>query len=33
MDHLVAILSEAGLQIVERGAVGVRDLNFVLATP
>jgi ubiquinone/menaquinone biosynthesis C-methylase UbiE len=33
VHDLVTLLSEAGLEIVERGAVGVRDLNFVLATP
>jgi len=29
---IVQLLSEAGLEVVESGAVGVRDLNFVLAT-
>lgn len=29
---IVELLSEAGLETVESGAVGVRDLNFVLAT-
>jgi ubiquinone/menaquinone biosynthesis C-methylase UbiE len=29
---IVKLLSEAGLQITESGPVGVRDLNFVLAT-
>jgi ubiquinone/menaquinone biosynthesis C-methylase UbiE len=32
VDDIVKLLSEAGLKIVESGAVGVRDLNFVLAT-
>jgi ubiquinone/menaquinone biosynthesis C-methylase UbiE len=32
MDDIVALLSEAGFDIVESGAVGVRDLHFVLAT-
>jgi hypothetical protein len=29
---MIALLSEAGLNIVESGAVGLRDLQFVLAT-
>jgi ubiquinone/menaquinone biosynthesis C-methylase UbiE len=32
MHDIVKLLSEAGLQVVESGAVGVRNLNFVLAT-
>jgi len=32
VHEIVKLLGEAGLEIVERGAVGVRDLNFVLAT-
>ena len=32
LHDIVALLSDAGLAIVESGAVGVRDLNFVLAT-
>jgi ubiquinone/menaquinone biosynthesis C-methylase UbiE len=32
VHDIVTLLSEAGLGIVESGAVGVRDLNFVLAT-
>lgn len=32
LDEIVDLLSEAGLKIIESGAVGVRDLNFVLAT-
>jgi ubiquinone/menaquinone biosynthesis C-methylase UbiE len=32
LHDIVKLLSDAGLQIVESGAVGVRDLNFVLAT-
>ncbi len=32
VHEIVKLLSEAGLEVVESGAVGVRDLNFVLAT-
>jgi ubiquinone/menaquinone biosynthesis C-methylase UbiE len=32
VHDIVKLLSKAGLEIVESGAVGVRDLNFVLAT-
>lgn len=32
VHDVVKLLSEAGFEIVESGAVGVRDLNFVLAT-
>lgn len=32
VHDIVKLLSEAGLKIVESGPVGVRDLNFVLAT-
>src|SRR5215216_6517459 len=32
LPDIIAMLSEAGLNIVESGAVGIRDLNFVLAT-
>jgi len=32
LADILKLLSEAGLKIVESGAVGVRDLNFVLAT-
>jgi ubiquinone/menaquinone biosynthesis C-methylase UbiE len=32
VHDIVKLLSEAGLEIVESGPVGVRDLNFVLAT-
>src|SRR5262245_60121155 len=31
-EDIVAMLNHAGLTIVERGAVGMRDLHFVLAT-
>jgi hypothetical protein len=31
VHDIVTLLSEAGLQVVESGAVGVRNLNFVLA--
>jgi ubiquinone/menaquinone biosynthesis C-methylase UbiE len=31
VDDIVALLREAGLEIVESGPVGVRDMNFVLA--
>jgi ubiquinone/menaquinone biosynthesis C-methylase UbiE len=31
LADIIAVLSEAGLNIVESGAVGIRDLNFVLA--
>lgn len=32
VHEIVKLLSEAGLEIIESGPVGVRDLNFVLAT-
>jgi ubiquinone/menaquinone biosynthesis C-methylase UbiE len=32
LRNLAALLQEAGLQVTEKGAVGIRDLNFVLAT-
>jgi ubiquinone/menaquinone biosynthesis C-methylase UbiE len=32
LADIIAVLSEAGLNIVESGAVGTRDLQFVLAT-
>ncbi len=32
VHEIVKLLSEAGLEVVESGAVGVRDLNFILAT-
>jgi hypothetical protein len=32
VHEIVKLLSEAGLKIIESGPVGVRDLNFVLAT-
>lgn len=32
LPDIVELLSEAGLTVVESGAVGVRDMNFVLAT-
>jgi len=32
LADLIAVLSEAGLNIVESGAVGISDLQFVLAT-
>jgi len=32
MHDIVDLLSKAGLEIVESGALGARDLNFVLAT-
>lgn len=32
LRDIVKLLSEVGLQIVESGAVGVRNLSFVLAT-
>jgi ubiquinone/menaquinone biosynthesis C-methylase UbiE len=32
LDEIVDLLGRARLEIVERGAVGVRDLNYVLAT-
>lgn len=31
VQDIVKLLSDAGLEIIESGAVGVRDLNFVLA--
>jgi ubiquinone/menaquinone biosynthesis C-methylase UbiE len=31
VHDIVTLLSEAGLEIVESGAVGIRDMNFVLA--
>jgi ubiquinone/menaquinone biosynthesis C-methylase UbiE len=32
LDDMIAVLSGAGLNILESGAVGIRDLQFVLAT-
>ncbi len=32
VDDIVKLLGEAGLRIIESGPVGMRDLNFVLAT-
>ncbi len=32
LREIIAVLSEAGLNIVESGAVGIKDLQFVLAT-
>jgi ubiquinone/menaquinone biosynthesis C-methylase UbiE len=32
VHDIIKLLSEAGLEIIESGPVGVRDLNFVLAT-
>ena len=32
LHDIAKLLSDAGLRIIESGAVGVRDLNFVLAT-
>jgi ubiquinone/menaquinone biosynthesis C-methylase UbiE len=32
LKDMIALLKEAGLHVVESGAVGSRDLNFVLAT-
>jgi ubiquinone/menaquinone biosynthesis C-methylase UbiE len=32
LKDMIALLNEAGMNIVESGAVGMRDLNFVLAT-
>ena len=32
LKHIIAMLNEAGLNIVESGAVGMLDLQFVLAT-
>src|SRR5262249_5964096 len=31
LPDMIAVLSEAGLSSVESGAVGIKDLNFVLA--
>jgi len=31
IDDIIAVLSEAGLETVENGAVGMKDLQFVLA--
>jgi hypothetical protein len=33
LPELIALLSDSGFQIVETGAVGIRDLQFVLAKP
>jgi ubiquinone/menaquinone biosynthesis C-methylase UbiE len=33
LRDLITVLNEAGLQIIESGAVGIRDLNFALAKP
>jgi ubiquinone/menaquinone biosynthesis C-methylase UbiE len=32
LKDMIALLNNAGLHVVDTGAVGVRDLNFVLAT-
>ena len=32
LEEIVALLGEAGLKVVESGAVGMRDLGFVVAT-
>jgi hypothetical protein len=32
MKDMIEILNEVGLNIAQSGAVGMRDLNFVLAT-
>lgn len=32
LPDIIAVLSEAGLKVVESGAVGISDLHFVLAT-
>jgi len=32
VPDIVKLLGEAGLEIIESGPVGVRDMNFVLAT-
>ena len=33
LPDMISLLSEAGLNSVESGAVGIRDLQFVLALP
>jgi FkbM family methyltransferase len=33
LEQIVSLLSDAGLQVVERGALGIRDLNFAVAAP
>jgi demethylmenaquinone methyltransferase/2-methoxy-6-polyprenyl-1,4-benzoquinol methylase/phosphoethanolamine N-methyltransferase len=32
LTEIIAVLDKAGLKIVESGAIGIRDLNFVIAT-
>jgi ubiquinone/menaquinone biosynthesis C-methylase UbiE len=32
LDDIIGVLSQAGLNIVDSGAVGVKDMHFVLAT-
>ena len=32
-SDIIALLSEVGLNTIESGAVGIRDLQFVLAEP
>ena len=32
LDDMIDVLSEAGLRIVESGALGMKDMQFVLAT-
>lgn len=33
LEQIVALFSEAGLQVVEQGALGIRDLHFAVAAP
>ena len=33
LPDMITMLSEAGLKAVESGAVGIRDLQYVLAVP
>jgi ubiquinone/menaquinone biosynthesis C-methylase UbiE len=32
LQDIIAVLSQAGLDIVESGAIGMKDIHFVLAT-
>jgi hypothetical protein len=33
IEDMMAVLADAGLHIIRSGAVGIRDLQFVLAQP
>lgn len=33
LEQIIALLGDAGLNVVDRGALGIRDLNFAVAAP